>query len=62
MVQLSENITLAQALESVEKSILKRSYEKYRNQYKMAELLGVTQATIARKLKKYGLRKHAGLD
>ncbi len=57
-VQLPENIPLAQALESVEKSILKRSYEKHRNQYKMAELLGVTQATIARKLKKYGISKH----
>jgi PAS domain S-box-containing protein/TyrR family helix-turn-helix protein len=57
-----ENIPLAQALESVEKSILKRSYEKYRNQYKMADLLGVTQATIARKLKKYGIRKDDDLD
>jgi PAS domain S-box-containing protein/TyrR family helix-turn-helix protein len=57
-VELPENITLAQALEGVEKSILKRSYEKHRNQYRMAALLGVTQATIARKLKKYGISKH----
>ncbi len=57
-IQLPENITLTQALESVEKSILKRSYEKHRNQYRMASLLGVTQATIARKLKKYGISKH----
>jgi len=61
-VELAENITLSQALDSVEKSILMRSYEKYRNQYKMAELLGVTQATIARKLKKYSISKYANLD
>lgn len=61
-VELHDGMTLAKALERVEKSILMRSYEKYRNQYKMADLLGVTQATIARKLKKYGIRKYADLD
>ena len=57
-VQLPENIALGEAMERVERSILKRSYAKHRNQYKMAALLGVTQATIARKLKKYGISKH----
>jgi TyrR family helix-turn-helix protein len=61
-LDLHEETTLAKALERVEKSILKRAYEKYRNQYKMADLLGVTQATIARKLKKHGISKYADLD
>jgi TyrR family helix-turn-helix protein len=61
-VQLDDEMPLAKALEKVEKSILERAYEKYRNQYKVAALLGVTQATIARKLKKYGIKKYADLE
>ncbi|SEA78463.1 PAS domain S-box-containing protein/TyrR family helix-turn-helix domain-containing protein [Desulfuromusa kysingii] len=61
-VQLPENIALREAIEKVERSILKRSYAKHRNQYKMAALLGVTQATIARKLKKYGISKHVDYE
>jgi PAS domain S-box-containing protein/TyrR family helix-turn-helix protein len=60
-VQLDKEMPLAKALETVERSILERAYEKYRNQYKVAALLGVTQATIARKLKKYGIKKDADL-
>lgn len=57
-IDLPQHMTLPQALESMEKSILIRFYERYRNQYKMASALGVTQATIARKLQKYGIKKH----
>jgi PAS domain S-box-containing protein/TyrR family helix-turn-helix protein len=60
--EFHEGMTLAKALERVEKTILARAYAKYRNQYKMADFLGVTQATIARKLKKYGIKKYADLD
>jgi PAS domain S-box-containing protein len=50
-----EGVTLQQALESVERQMLFRAQEQYGNQSRMAEVLGVNQSTIARKLKKYGL-------
>jgi PAS domain S-box-containing protein len=51
-----EIVTLQQALESVERSLLNRARERYRSQANIAEALGVNQSTIARKLKRYGLR------
>jgi TyrR family helix-turn-helix protein len=48
--------TLAAAIESVERSILERARERYGNQSKIASVLGVNQATVARKMKKYGIR------
>ena len=50
-----ETMTLQQALETVERNLLNRARERYRNQSKIAEALGVNQSTIARKLKRYGL-------
>jgi TyrR family helix-turn-helix protein len=48
-------MTLQQALEAVERNLLARARERYRNQSLIAEALGVNQSTIARKLKRYGL-------
>jgi PAS domain S-box-containing protein len=50
-----ETMTLQQALETVERNLLTRARERYRNQSMIAEALGVNQSTIARKLKRYGL-------
>ncbi len=49
-------MTLDQALENVERELLAKAKENYANQTRMAEALGVNQSTIARKLKKYGIR------
>ena len=51
----AEGVTLQQAMDSVERQMLARALEQFGNQSRMAELLGVNQSTIARKLKKYGL-------
>jgi len=51
----TERLTLQQAVERVECSLLLEAMEEYGNQYDTAELLGVSQSTIARKLKRYGL-------
>ena len=51
-----EQMVLHQILESVERSVLCKGTEKYRNQARMAEALGVNQSTITRKLKRYGIR------
>ena len=50
-----ETISLQQALESVERTLLSRARERYRSQVSIAEALGVNQSTIARKLKRYDL-------
>ena len=50
-----ETVTLQEALETVERNILTKARERYRSQSRIAEVLGVNQSTIARKLKRYGL-------
>ena len=50
-----ETVTLQEALETVEKKLLTKARERYRSQSRIAEVLGVNQSTIARKLKRYGL-------
>lgn len=51
----TKGMTLQQALDSHERSILAETMREYGNQYKTADILGVNQSTIARKIKKYGL-------
>ena len=48
-------MTLQQAIDSVERSILTQALEKYDNQCQVAEALGVNQSTISKKLKRFGL-------
>ncbi len=50
-----ESISLQEALETVERNLLVRARDRYRNQAGIAEALGVNQSTIARKLKRYNL-------
>jgi PAS domain S-box-containing protein len=50
-----ETVTLQEALETVERNLLTKARERYRSQAMVAEVLGVNQSTIARKLKRYGL-------
>ncbi|PLX89007.1 MAG: Fis family transcriptional regulator [Desulfuromonas sp.] len=49
--------SLPQSLNRLERQILAQALERYPNQTEMADALGVTQATIARKLKKHDLRR-----
>jgi PAS domain S-box-containing protein len=44
---------LRQAMEMVEKELFKTAFIKYKNSYKVAEVLGISQPTAYRKLKKY---------
>jgi len=50
-----EGMTLQQVLDTVEKQLLQKSKERFRNQSEAAAALGVNQSTIARKLKKHQL-------
>lgn len=51
----NDNLTLAEATEILERSMLERAKLKYGKTREMGEKLGVDQSTIVRKLKKYGL-------
>ncbi|SCZ06396.1 sigma 54-interacting transcriptional regulator [Alkaliphilus peptidifermentans] len=46
-------IPIKEALETIERKLLERAYEKYSNTYEMAEALGVNQSTVVRKIQKY---------
>lgn len=54
-VQWPESITLPQVVESTERALLAHALKLHANQGDMAAALGVSQPTIARKLKRYGL-------
>jgi len=51
----TSTMTLQQALDTVEKSMLAHSLKAHGSQRSMAAALGVSQSTIARKLEKHGL-------
>lgn len=55
MLKDSENLTLTEATELLEKTMLEKAKIKYKTTRSMAESLGVDQSTIVRKLKKYNL-------
>lgn len=46
-------IPLQEALEEVERLLFLRAYDRFRNTYKAAKALGVSQPTVVRKVKKY---------
>lgn len=47
------DMTLKEILENVEKKVMQQAVQKYKNQASAAAVLGVSQPTIARRLKKY---------
>lgn len=51
----SEEKTLGETLEYVERQVLIQALKKYKNQTKVSEVLGVSQPTIARRMKKYNI-------
>jgi PAS domain S-box-containing protein len=55
LVSWPSSMTLQQAIDSVERSILIQALERFDNQSQVAEALGVNQSTISKKLKRYGL-------
>ena len=49
----SEEKTLREALEDVERKMVQEAYQKYKNSVKVAQALGVSQPTAYRLIKKY---------
>jgi transcriptional regulator with PAS, ATPase and Fis domain len=57
-----EEMNMAQILDSVEKRVLTDASKRYRKQQDIAEALGMSQPTVARKLQKYGIGSHPVVD
>jgi transcriptional regulator with PAS, ATPase and Fis domain len=55
IIDESDNLTLIEATDILEKLMLQRAKNKYQTTRSIAEHLGVDQSTIVRKLKKHGL-------
>lgn len=51
--QHQEKAALNRTVEEVEKDIIIKAYEKYKSSYKVAEVLGISQSTAYRRIKKY---------
>lgn len=52
---VDERMSLAQALEQVEREIVEQAIRRYGSTYKAAKALGVSQSTIARSVRKFSL-------
>lgn len=54
-IPIFESLSLKEAVELTEKQLLQSACNKYRTTYEIAEALQTSQATVVRKLNKYGL-------
>ncbi|WP_245554993.1 sigma 54-interacting transcriptional regulator [Geopsychrobacter electrodiphilus] len=54
--------TLAETLNKVEEQVYREALKQYRNQYKVAAALGVSQATVARRVQKYGILQTSAIE
>jgi transcriptional regulator with PAS, ATPase and Fis domain len=52
-VQIDQILPLKKSLDNLEKQLLRKVYEIHKNTYKVAEVLGISQSSAVRKLKKY---------
>ncbi|RKX78963.1 MAG: transcriptional regulator [Spirochaetes bacterium] len=53
-----EELPLRKAVDRLESFMIRKALKKYKSQIKAARALGVTQPTINRKIKKYGINHH----
>lgn len=58
-ISFSKNCDLKTALETKEKQLISNTYNKTKSSYKTAEILGVSQSCIIKKMKKYGISTNA---
>jgi len=52
-IRLEGILPLKEATEILEKKLIEKVYKKYSNTYEMADVLGVNQSTVVRKIQKY---------
>lgn len=56
-IQVGRIIPISEAIEEVEKQLLSNAVEEYGSSRKIAAAVGINQATVLRKMKKYGITK-----
>ncbi|MDD4803358.1 MAG: sigma 54-interacting transcriptional regulator [Syntrophomonas sp.] len=56
-VSVNGLMRVEEAVEEVERQLYDKAYKQYQNTYQVAEVLGVSQPTVVRKLQKYGATK-----
>ncbi|HHY47068.1 MAG TPA: sigma 54-interacting transcriptional regulator [Firmicutes bacterium] len=56
-VVVSDVVPLKDAVEEVERQIIEKAVSRYHNTYKIAEVLGINQSTVVRKIHKYCRRE-----
>lgn len=56
LAAIPEDTTYKEALERMERQLLTNAAKRCRTTYQIAELLGISQPSVSRKLKKYGIR------
>jgi len=61
-VQIDQVLPLKNSIDNLEKQLLGKVYEIHKNTYKVAEVLGISQSSVVRKLKKYKININSNLN
>ena len=61
-VQIDQVLPLKKSIDNLEKQLLGKVYEIHKNTYKVAEVLGISQSSVVRKLKKYKININSNLN
>ena len=61
-VQIDQVLPLKKSIDNLEKQLLRKVYEIHKNTYKVAEVLGISQSSVVRKLKKYKININSNLN
>ncbi len=59
-VSVNKIIRLDRAIEELEKELIKMTMEQYGTTVRAAEILGVNQSTVSRKIAQYNLKEYLG--
>ncbi|MDF2682268.1 MAG: transcriptional regulator [Brevibacillus sp.] len=55
-IKVFDLLPMTEAVEEVERQLLQRAFDRYKTTTKMAEVLGISQPSVSRKLKKYNIQ------
>ncbi|AHF97239.1 Fis family transcriptional regulator [Desulfurella acetivorans A63] len=61
-LQIDYIFPLKKSIDDLEKQLLQKAYKIHKNTYKMAEVLGISQSSVVRKLKKYKIDINSNMD
>ncbi len=56
-VKIEQIMSIRDAFDEVEKQLIQKTYEQYKTTTKIAEVLGISQPSASRKLRKYVIQR-----